>query len=345
MGDRGNKLYFIVGLLLLSHLPIRAAEDERLLIALTSLNALAPGPSSTIADWDFFEWQRSETIAQIAQKMAKRNYCYTASPHWVNEVQTYQAEAPAKQFFTALDTYRLSWAWQDAFVKIAFEKLMATGVSSLRELMKASTPKDRPINIIFWGRAEKAGFHRTARHVGLNPDLMEGGESLLLMVHELAHRSLYSLEADEKAFRALHTKINVYVQAKKYQAREFPPRFAQYVRDYVRLGLELQFLNEWRVWATTFSIYLKVKNARAHYQNDLPWRDIDWVDDILAQRRPGEDIKTFTFRFLDGRFVDPHDPERPFLDEVLKQQRETLRQKIAGDELDLRELEKIFTAS
>lgn len=234
------------------------------------------------------------------------------------------------------------WEAQDRFVKSAFQRLRFTANPTLLRLLNLSAPENHPLQIIFWDRPERAGVHRTTHHVGLNPNLRDSDDALFLLVHELAHRAQPNLEALEQKFKTLYYRTMRIGLALKKKPSPLTARIRQTMTEYVDVGLELQLLNEWRVWTAAFDIYLNVKAANADLGTLAPWKEIAWVENILAEKRSDESLKHFVFRYLDERFTDQPDPERPYLDVILRERRKALREEMDSSPRSLGDLEFIY---
>lgn len=310
---------------------------------LLQLNSHRPSAQASVFEWNQFEQNRALAIAEIGQTMARARFFHDTYPQWTKELKAYKQRANKGGFENELDLERMEWARQQAYVHLAFQRLTNTNIPSVLKLIKLSTPKIRPVNIIFWSRSQKAGVHRNSHHVGINPKLVGDGEDLFLLVHELAHRAMKSLAQDESDFAILARAIEELQNSNPATLIDRPPHLLNhYVEAYADLGLRLQFLNEWRAWTASFDIYLKIAEQNKDLKFKPPWGKIPWVEQILSQRMPEEELKKFTFRYLDGRFNDPQVSEIPYLGEILALQRNALRDKVKKGELSLNELEAVL---
>jgi hypothetical protein len=168
----------------------------------------------------------------------------------------------------------------------------------------------------------KAGFHRGRQSLFMVFDEIPPEEWLFLFVHELTHR-LDPILA--KAITAYGDKSKhdyaFALQAQMSSGKNLTSQDLEPIRSLLLSGLDRGLLAEYRSWFFCLSIY------RAGQAKGL-WGRIDRFERIFELQRPGEALATFTYRFLDGRFVDPRPAGLyglPVVISVLRDMREELR--------------------
>jgi hypothetical protein len=164
-------------------------------------------------------------------------------------------------------------------------------------LPKDSVPDDLP-----------GSFHRGEGSIFMNFARIAPNEWYVILLHELAHAFDDRLN-DAIEIYAEQDPIITMVKDKKGFA-QLTLSEAQFLNRWITAGLDRGLLAEYRAWLVTFELY------REGVQEGL-WKPIPWLEAILAQRKPGQDLALFTFHFLDPHFTNPM--QWPFTEAPVKE--------------------------
>lgn len=162
------------------------------------------------------------------------------------------------------------------------------------------------------GAPESAGFDRSHGSVYMNLSKVTGGEWPLIFVHEIAHA------LDDRMSKAI-SEYNDRDLAKRVAAN---PESNPDLDRWLKAGLDRGLLAEYRAWVVSLAAYQEARTSHA-------WASIAWVDELLAQQKPMENLETFIFRYLDERFTDPTEGifSLPSVQKRLKEMRAEFRRK------------------
>lgn len=167
---------------------------------------------------------------------------------------------------------------------------------------------------------EKGGFHRGSGSVYMNLEKVPHDEWMLIFMHELLHGLDDELRAAVPIFndRALARDVAEWGRTRKLEGLSTAERAR--LDAWLRAGLDRGLLAEHRAWLVTMRLY------QAGVKHGM-WAKIGWVEALLAQRKKGESLRRFLYRFLDERFPDPREGifAWPLVQARLKQIRSKLR--------------------
>jgi hypothetical protein len=101
------------------------------------------------------------------------------------------------------------------------------------------------------------------------------------------------------------------------------------LNQWLMFGLDRGLLAEYRAWSATFLIY------QQGLKEGL-WNDRPWLDQIIVNLKPSEDLAYFTYQYLDPRSVDPTDGifSNSLISSGLTELRQQLRSSISPPPLD-----------
>lgn len=145
----------------------------------------------------------------------------------------------------------------------------------------------------------RAGVYRKDGELFMNLGRVNSGEWLFVFSHELYHRLDDKISLASKIWSDQARKGQISELGKVHQdLRTLPSEEAAALTAYVRAGLDLGLLAEFRAW----SLGLKV------YQQGLEqclWPKIPWMEKLLAHKGAQQTDAEFLFSYLDKSFVDP----------------------------------------
>ncbi len=220
-----------------------------------------------------------------------------------------------------------------AFLKGSLRALKSSGVPALVRLSELAEKEAESTGVFFFkalgNRDEtpielgprKAGFHRGRQSLFMDFQAIAPEEWFFIFVHELTHRldpklnSAIQAYGDTAAFR-----FGFELQTRMDRGETVSSHALEPLRSLLFVGLDRGLLAEYRSWTFCLSVYEAGKKASL-------WKEIGWVNQILAQREKTESLDRFTFRFLDPRFMDPI-PEGFFALPIVRSEIASLRQEL-----------------
>jgi hypothetical protein len=147
----------------------------------------------------------------------------------------------------------------------------------------------------------KAGFHRESKAIFMDITRTEPGEWFVILSHELVHR----LDSKIPGAIAEYSKVDIAMRLiAKAQTTTRPvdlsPVEREDFKNWIHAGMERGLLAEARAWAITLLIYEDGLRAGL-------WQRIDWLDEVLVDRRAEESWERYALRLMTTRSHQPRE--------------------------------------
>lgn len=151
----------------------------------------------------------------------------------------------------------------------------------------------------------KGGFHRGKKSVFMDFSKIPPNEWLIILIHELLHSQDFALRKAITDYGDLEIGPLIYEwNTVSSEPEDLTAGDRKRLNKWLKAGLDRGLIAEYRAWTYTFIIYQEGLK-------DQLWEPIAWLDQILNLKKSSEDIKDFTYRYLDSRFTEPNDPNDP----------------------------------
>jgi hypothetical protein len=199
------------------------------------------------------------------------------------------------------DQQELSWAIQTVFWNQTLELLSKSGGAKKVFIEQVKGSGFQMFKMVGYfdeqsPDGDKAGFDRANKQLFLDFSKIPATEWLVIFIHVVSHSldpyliSGTEAFADEKTYSDILRMTSKTTSPERLTAKERGEMF-----DWLRAGLDQKFLAEYRAWTITIKLYLEGKN--------ILWPQIDWLENILKNRKSGEALNIFTLRYLSPRFT------------------------------------------
>ena len=275
-----------------------------------------------------FLFDRYLVVEKEAYEMSSENL--QAWTRKQNELHGLREQA-ALEVWKAQRNTRLDWAQfenklaQSKAPQMFQQAFEATALSeSLRELGELGLPISKQILRLFQQSSKdqislfqlvghfqkpnrgplKAGFHRGDRSIFMDLSKIPQNEWLLILSHELIHHldRRLQLATIEFSSPANVRKISAWIKDGSLSQSKLPDESALEIKNHLRkwleFGLDRGLLAEYRAWVPTVLLYQQgIKAGR--------WAKMNWMEELLAEKKNEEDIKKFMYRILRKKSSPP----------------------------------------
>jgi hypothetical protein len=145
----------------------------------------------------------------------------------------------------------------------------------------------------------KGAYNRATHAILLDLKKTRRSEWLAIFTHELLHHEDPALTEASSAYSNRETadRILTLVRTTK-RASRLSAKDRELVRRWLEAGLSRGLWAEYRAWYGTFAIYEQAVRAGL-------WEKIPRLEEVLAQKRPGEPFALFLYRYLDATSPSP----------------------------------------
>jgi len=170
---------------------------------------------------------------------------------------------------------------------------------------------NRPSPII-----EKGGFHFDKKSIFTDITRTKNNEFLFIFLHELYHILDDELFESTKLFTNSDTLIEMKTLAENFNSiHGLAPLQQNKLQTWLYAGLNRHLFAEWRAWLFCFSVYQEGIEEKL-------WGHIPFIEEILAQKSPEEDLSIFLYQYLNakGKTIESF-LQKPLFSEVINKLR------------------------
>jgi|GEM_PF-2567673 len=253
-----------------------------------------------------------------------KNRCNASNPKFSDKSQTeYRSEFTSKKDLALrLDPFYFQLFTSSLEI---LKSSPAPDIQSMMKLFAAKYGNQIPIFRVTGSFQEQdatpfpAGFHRATGSICLDFAKINPDDWMITFTHETLHA------LDDQIFKG----VEGYAEPGKAEGfakfafqytnfSQLPPADQASLEAWLTFGMDRGLLAEYRAWSATFQIY-------EEGLSDHLWSKREWLEKILADKKSGESLEGFTYRYLDAHSADPVDGifARPLIESALQ----SLRQK------------------
>lgn len=159
---------------------------------------------------------------------------------------------------------------------------------------------------------ERGGFHRSTGEIFIDIERTGRREWLFILLHEIYHA------LDEDLFNSWNYFINdsqKRIVEKILEKKEHTKLDRHYLDLWVYHGLNSHLFAEYRDWLFFFDVYEKGRQEQL-------WGKVPFIELVLRQRKKGETLEAFTYRYLNERAtISDKFFDDPILQQIISKQR------------------------
>lgn len=231
----------------------------------------------------------------------------------------------------AEDSKALASSLSQTFYQRSLEILKSSPLAPIQKLMTLMEQASAQSGLLLFRAAphfpdqpendRKAGVYRGTGSIFMNIGKIPASEWLFIFVHELCHEVDPILKNASAIWNSSARAETIFAMAKTtHDPQNLSTTDHTALREYIHAGLDRGLLAEYRAWFICFSIYEAGKSYHL-------WSQIPWMELVMASKTPQESLETFTFRYLDARFIDPQ-PEGFFSLSIVQLEYKNMRQEL-----------------